>query len=229
MHHKRTDKFTHSDGLSSDSILYLFEDREGNIWVGTRNGLDRFREFAVPAITEKEGLSHSDVGSILHARDGSIWLGTLNGLDRWKNGKVTVYSRQDGLPDSYALSLFEDQAGRIWVATRRGIVYLKDGKFVPVPDVPGGSVVCMVGDRAGGIWISEQRSLYHLHGRTVVEEIPWIKLGHKDYARTMLPDPVRGGLWLGFLQGGIAYYQNHSVRLSYGREQGFGEGQISGL
>jgi signal transduction histidine kinase/ligand-binding sensor domain-containing protein len=225
----RTQRFTHSDGLSSDNVLCLFEDREANIWIGTRDGLDRFRQFAVPAITEKEGLSHSDVGSILHARDGSIWLGTLNGLDRWKNGKVTVYSKQNGLPDSYALSLFEDHAGRIWVATRRGIVYLERGKFVPVPDVPGGSVVCMVGDRAGGIWISEQRSLYHLHGRTVVEEIPWIKLGHKDYARTMLPDPVKGGLWLGFLQGGIAYYQDHSIRLSYGREQGFGEGQVSGL
>jgi signal transduction histidine kinase/ligand-binding sensor domain-containing protein len=229
VHQGRTDRFTNSDGLSDDGVLCLFEDREGSIWVGTRNGLDRFREFAVPAITAKQGLSNSYVGSILHARDGSMWLGTLNGLDRWNNGDVRVYGTRNGLPDSHVLSVFEDQAGRIWVSTRRGVAYLERGRFVRVPEVSSGSVLCMVGDTAGDIWISDQRTLYHLHGQTVVEEIPWIKLGHKDFAWTILPDSVRGGLWLGFRQGGVAYYKDHSLRLSYGTEQGFGDGQVSGL
>jgi signal transduction histidine kinase/ligand-binding sensor domain-containing protein len=225
----RTCRFTHADGLSSDNIRSLFEDREGSIWVATRDGLDRFRDFPVPTITEKQGLSNSFVGSIMQARDGSMFLGTLNGLDRWKDGKVAVYGKREGLPDPYAMSLFEDQAGRIWVSTRRGVVYLERGKFVPVRSVRTGSVLCIVSDDEGGIWISSQESLYHLHGRTVVEEIPWTRLGHKDYAWILLPDPVRSGLWLGFRQGGVAYYNDHSVRLSYGREQGFGGGQVSGL
>jgi len=229
VYHGKMDRFTHSDGLSSDNILYLFEDREGSIWVGTRNGLDRFREFAVSTITEKQGLSSAFVGSILRGRDGSIWLGTLNGLDRWKNGVVAVHGQREGLPDPAVLSSFEDQAGRIWVSTRRGVAYLEQGKFVPVPGIRSGSVISMAGDKAGGIWISDQTTLYHLEGQTVVEEIPWSKLGHRDFAWTILPDPVRGGLWLGFRQGGVAYYKDHSLRLSYGREQGFGEGQVSGL
>ena len=229
VHHGRTDRFTRSDGLSSDNVLCLFEDREGSIWVGTRNGLDRFREFAVPAITEKQGLSNPMVESILRARDGGIWLGTLNGLDRWNNGTVTVYGTRDGLPDPAVLSLFEDQAGRIWVATRRGVAYLERGKFVRVPHISSGSVVSIVGDSTGGVWISDQLRLYHLHAQTVAEETSWIELGHKDFAWTIVPDPVRNGLWLGFRQGGVAYYKDHSIRLSYGREQGFGEGQVSGL
>ena len=229
VHHGMIDRFTHPDGLSSDNVLYLFEDREGSIWVGTRNGLDRFREFAVPAITQKQGLSNSFVGSILQARDGSIWLGTANGLDRWNNGKVTVYGKRDGLPDASVLALFEDQAGRIWVSTRRGVAYLERGRFVRVPKFPSESTVCIVGDGAGGVWISDWRSLYHLRGQTIVEEIPWTKLGHEDLAWTILPDPRRGGLWLGFRQGGVAFYKDHAIRLSYGREQGFGEGQVSGL
>jgi len=174
-------------------------------------------------------LSNSYVGSILRARDGSMWLGTLNGLDRWKDGNVAVYGKREGLPDLYAQTLFEDQAGNIWVSTRRGLVYLEQGKFVPVSGIRSGSVICIVGDDAGGIWVSDQQKLYHLDGRTVVEEIPWTKLGHTDFAWSILPDPVGGGLWLGFRQGGVAYYKDHSVRLSYGREQGFGEGQVSGL
>ena len=225
----KTRRFTHADGLSSDNVRCVFEDREGSIWVGTRDGLDRFREFAVPAITEKQGLSNSFVGSIVHGRDGSMWLGTLNGLDRWKDGNIEVYGTREGLPDAYAQALYEDRGGRIWVSTRRGLVYLERGKFVFVPAVRSGSIVCIVGDEAGGIWISDQRNLYHLEGRTVVEEIPWTKLGRKDFAWVILPDPVRGGLWLGFRLGGVAYYKDHAVRLWYGREQGFGERQVSGL
>ena len=41
------------------SLEDLFEDREGNIWVATVDGLDRFRDFAVPTISVKQGLSNA--------------------------------------------------------------------------------------------------------------------------------------------------------------------------
>ena len=47
VHQGRTDVFTRSDGLSGDVIFSLFEDREGNVWVATTGGLDRFRELPV--------------------------------------------------------------------------------------------------------------------------------------------------------------------------------------
>ena len=59
VHEGRTDLFAQSDGLSGDSVTRLFEDREGNIWVATIDGLDRFRDFAVPTISVKQGLSNA--------------------------------------------------------------------------------------------------------------------------------------------------------------------------
>ena len=76
VHQGRTDVFAQSDGLSGDFVQSLFEDREGNIWVATSDGLDRFRDFAVPTISVKQGLSNAAVWSVLAARDGSVWLGT---------------------------------------------------------------------------------------------------------------------------------------------------------
>src|SRR5262249_241249 len=74
---ERTDQFSLSDGLTAEHVDTLFEDREGNIWIATNNGLDRFRDFAVPTFSVKQGLMDTIVGSVLADRDGSVWLATF--------------------------------------------------------------------------------------------------------------------------------------------------------
>ena len=78
----RADLFTRSDGLSGDVILSLFEDREGNVWVASTGGLDRFRELPVTTISVRQGLSSEATQAVLAATDGSIWVGT-DGRARW--------------------------------------------------------------------------------------------------------------------------------------------------
>src|SRR5262249_38275889 len=84
VHRGQTVVFSRSDGLSSDNLFLnsLFEDREGNIWVATAEGLDRFRDVAVTTFSAKQGLSSAVVGSVLTDRDGSVWLATWGGLNR---------------------------------------------------------------------------------------------------------------------------------------------------
>src|SRR6266851_1278133 len=154
VHQGRTDVFAQSDGLSGDYINKFFEDREGNIWVATVNGLDRFRDFAVPTISVRQGLSNAIVWSVLGARDGSVWLGTPDGLNRWNNGQITIYRKRGaragsggakqerelnvrevadgGLPDDGVESLFQDDGGRIWAFTENGAAYFENGRFIPV-------------------------------------------------------------------------------------------------
>ena len=95
VHDGRIDAFSAADGLSGNYIRNLFEDREGNIWVATDNGLDRFRDIAVATITVKHGLSQSTPWSVLAATDGSVWVGTLDGLNRLQNGRLTVYRTRE--------------------------------------------------------------------------------------------------------------------------------------
>ena len=86
----KTDVFSKSDGLSGDLIFSLFEDREGNIWVSTNGGLDRFRDLTVSTISLKQGLSTDNAWSVLAARDGSVWVGTGDGLNKWSNGQIST-------------------------------------------------------------------------------------------------------------------------------------------
>src|SRR5262249_44518059 len=98
-HQGRTDLFAQSDGLSSEYVFTLFEDREGNIWVATKDGLDRFREFAVATFTVRQGLSNDLVGSVLADRDGSVWLASYGGVRRLSNGQITIPRTGSGKPD----------------------------------------------------------------------------------------------------------------------------------
>ena len=45
----------------------------------------------------------------------------------------------------------------------------------------------------------------------------------------MAADPSRGGLWLGFHQGGVAYFKDGQVRASYSAADGLGEGRVNDL
>ena len=225
----KTDLFARSSSLSGDFITCLFEDREGNIWVATSDGLDRFRDFAIPTISVKQGLSTGVVASVLSARDGSVWLGTFDGLNRWNDGRVTVYRKGDrGLPGN-PYSLFQDEGGRIWVSTPSGIAYFENGRFIPVNDVPGGQVHSIAGDHAGNLWVGHDQGLFHLLEGRAVERIPWATVGRHNGGATLLLDAARGGLWIGFSLGGVAYYKDREVRESYASADGLGDGRVTGL
>jgi signal transduction histidine kinase/ligand-binding sensor domain-containing protein len=225
----RVQRFTRNDGLSGDFVSDLFEDTEGNVWVATLDGLDRFHDFTIPTLSVKQGLSAPSVMSVLAAPDDSVWIGTVNGLDRWKDGRIVpVDVPRDGVRERVA-SLMRDHRGRIWVATPGGISYQQNGRFVTVPGVPGAYVHAMVEDRDKTVWVSDQeQGLFRLRDGRLVEHVSWSRLGGA-IARTITPDPARGGLWLGFFQGGIAYFDQGRVQARYDRGQGVAEGEVTNL
>jgi signal transduction histidine kinase/ligand-binding sensor domain-containing protein len=258
IHEGRTDRFTQAEGLSSESVNSLFEDREGNIWVATAEGLDRFRDFAIPTFSDRQGFSSRGLFSILAARDGSLWLGASNGLNRWNKGQITIYRNagdvrrgspvsgptagrgtnsrgtvrqitDGGLPEDSVYSLFEDHRGQIWVGTQIGVGFLKSDRFVPTGSVPYGIVYAFTEDTAGNVWMSHQEGLFHLFRERVVERIPWTRLGRGQPASALLHDAAHGGLWLGFRDGGVAYFQDAQLRASYSAVEGLGEGMVRGF
>jgi signal transduction histidine kinase/ligand-binding sensor domain-containing protein len=251
VHQGRTDVYTQANGLSGDFVTRLFEDREGNIWVATKNGLDRFRDLSIKTISANQGLPSAAPWSVLAAREGSVWLGSLDGLSRWHAGQVTTYRTPGhavanaerrkarngegreildrGLPDDGVGNLFEDSDGRLWVSTLRGVAYLENGRFVPVRQLPAGRISSIAGDGKGGVWlVNELHGLYRLRGATVVEQIPWATLKQGNPATAVVPDPTRGGLWLGF-QGRVAYVKDGAIRASYAAAEGLAVGRVNDL
>ncbi len=114
-------KFTHQDGLSSDGIRDMLEDREGNIWIATAAGLDRFRRKNVvqgpfpPPTTPYSPLLVTD-------RDGIIWEGSGRSLLTAASDGVSVregpqFAQPIGLLGSLAAMTcgWRDFGGAVWL------------------------------------------------------------------------------------------------------------------
>ncbi len=253
LHQSRTDTFGMDDGLSGDLITRFFEDREGNVWVSTTGGLDRFREYAVPRISRSQGLSTSDIYSVQATADGTIWIGTANGLNRWQNGQLTVYGKRSGPGQSgrrneqelnisraateiansglsgSPRSLGLDDQGRLWASTSDAIFYLEAGRFIRVPGIPGGSIYGIAADGGGKLWISNgDLGLFYVTPGGSVQQIPWSRFGQRPFGAIALqPDVLQGGVWLGFLEGGIAYFKDGQIRASFTAADGLGGGRVN--
>ena len=233
MHEGRTDVFTAGDGLSGDTVNCLFEDREGNIWVATTEGLDRFRDAAVSTVTMKQGLSSATVVSVLSNNDGSVWLATNRGLNRWDRGEISVPAtgsvKRDGMIEGLPPnSIFRDKRGRLWISTNGVFGYLENGRFSSISGVPGGQVLSIADDTVGNVWVAnEHMGLFRISPQNNVFQMPWSVLGHKDHASILAGDRGHAGLWLGFYLGGVAYFSDGQIRASFTTANGLGAGRIS--
>src|SRR5271166_3383072 len=250
----RIDRFSVADGLSGDLVTSIFEDREGSVWVSTSTGLDRFREFVVPTVSVSQGLSIAAADVLESTPDGSIWIATADGLNRWQDGHMTVYGRQNvakpngrtdqrpaivdtrvtevsnsGLRNKvYALG--QDDRGRLWAGSREGVFYFDRGRFVRVPGLPGGDTSAIAGDGHGKVWIGNlDHGLIYSTPEGAVQRIPWARFGQNYAAVALLPDRLQGGLWLGFVEGGIAYLKDGQIRASYNAAEGLGNGEVMDL
>lgn len=148
-----------ADGLSGDYVNALYQDREGNIWVGTTEGLDRLRVPKILTFTTKEGLNANLVNSILASSDGNVWIGSVDGLNVLKNGRLQSFPLQEPQVGSQVLSLFEDRDRKLWIATsaqllvysnnKLTIVYAGDGTNNSLPSE-------ITQDRYGVVWAASK-------------------------------------------------------------------------
>jgi signal transduction histidine kinase/ligand-binding sensor domain-containing protein len=224
----RTDVFSQADGLSSNSVLALFEDREGNVWVATANGLDRFRGLAVSTLSVRQGLPNVNMTSVRASGDGSLWIGTSAGLQRWTNDRLQPI-RASGLPERGVGALFPDDRGRTWIATASGIGYLEDDTFVVAEPLARG-VRSIAQDVQGDLWITDQYlGLLRVSRGGQVDRTPWPALGHQDFATALAVDRARGGLWLGFWDGGIAHFKDGKIGEAFEARDGLSPGRIGAI
>ena len=125
IHDDKVDHFTAADGLTGNYVLSLYEDNEGNGWVGTTGGLDSFRGIPVASVSIRKGLCTEEPDSVLAARDGTIWVGGAEALCALRNGRFSSIVPGNGLPGHQVTSLFEDSARHLWFGVDNWVTHFQ--------------------------------------------------------------------------------------------------------
>ena len=104
--------FNRTNGLPSDWIRALCEDREGNLWVGTGNGLAVLREGKVATVNPPDQWQGRGLLSVTSTRNGALWIGTEGaGLVPPEPRKVETLRHGDGVSNLFVWSRFRRCAG----------------------------------------------------------------------------------------------------------------------
>lgn len=126
-------------GLDSDRISKVIEDEQGNLWIGTYNGLYLFNEqdttFSRVDQQDQTTFPSVIVLSLLADQKGSLWIGMPGGLleanfDNQELEVKSIYNHSSGLKNDYIMGVTEDAEGNIWFSTTSSISTLRKGTGV---------------------------------------------------------------------------------------------------
>jgi len=119
------------NGLISNEVWKVIEDRNGRIWVGTNYGLSIIENGSITNFTDENGLPYAKIRGLTEMSNGDVWVGTdKEGIVIFRNQKPYKYLHtNDGLsglfPQYFAEHPFD---GSIWIAHHgNGIDVYRDG------------------------------------------------------------------------------------------------------
>jgi ligand-binding sensor domain-containing protein len=154
------DKFSttgEKDGLPSDNVNSLFQDREGNIWAGTLGGLARLFEPPIETLTQADGLRGGIVSAIYEEKPGRIWIGTNEGLNLFENGKFADAPLIKAVGRTPVYSILDDGAGSLLIGTKgKGLFQLKKNRITQLSTangLPNDVIFTLLKGKQGDLWI----------------------------------------------------------------------------
>ena len=205
----KIETFRVSEARNGNKIGQLFVDKEGNVWLGTQNGLYRFRDPSFSTFNEKSGLKDATIFSIFRDSKKNLWVGTYeNGFYRYNGKEFKNFSEKDGLVGNRTTAGIEDKYGNIWLGTNKG-VSIYDGKiFKNIPGKKSGlksdSVTAILQDSKGRIWLGGNK------GGTIWESNKLktfeLKSDGQNFDVWYEFEDSKGNIWFGTYLGGLFVY-----------------------
>ena len=115
--------FAPASPLAGNRVLAMYEDREGDLWLGTESGgLNMLRDQKFTTYTTSDGLSGNLVRCVFQSANGELWIGTDGaGLNRRTSTGFAHFTTADGLSSNVILSLAGGAGGDLWIGTPDGL------------------------------------------------------------------------------------------------------------
>ncbi|MES2730521.1 MAG: two-component regulator propeller domain-containing protein [Bacteroidota bacterium] len=185
-HRLKFQHLTTEQGLSQSTVDCILQDSRGFIWVGTRDGLNKYDGYSFTVYKnnpkDPHSLSNNYIKDIIEDKQGNLWIATWDGgLERFdrQTEQFFHYTHDKNKPNSLSSNLvnnlLQDSQGYLWIATQDGGLDRFDPKtqhfthFQHNPDNPhtlGDNFVREVmEDHQHNIWVATSRGGLNLLNR----------------------------------------------------------------
>ncbi len=153
----RSERFTTSDGLISNSVQAIAIDRLGFKWIGTDRGVSQFDGKSNWVTYDSiDGLPGNVINCIVVDPTDNIWFGTDKGLAFYDRKKFTVRTTRQGLPSDNVTSIAIDANRVLWIGTSKGLLK-QDGEkqqvFTTSSGLPSNYILSVAVDGRWNIWV----------------------------------------------------------------------------
>ena len=141
--------FTPIKGLSHNNVKAIVQDHDGFIWIGTRNGLNRYDGYEVKMYNchdETTGAGNNNLSSLFEDRDRDLWIGTDRGIFIYNSkndsfSQFTVATPNRVVIQDWIAQIKQDNENNIWIIVPNQGVFrynkesheLKHPYSVPLP------------------------------------------------------------------------------------------------
>jgi signal transduction histidine kinase/ligand-binding sensor domain-containing protein len=196
----RVQRLTINDGLSQNLVYCILQDRQGFMWFGTKDGLNRYDGYRFTVFRhnplDSKTLSGNYVTALYEDRRRMLWVATYPyGLNRF-NPQTETFTRFVHNPDdSSTLShpqvtaLCEGKTGELWVGTKRGLNIIDPltEQVRRIPPFADFEINDLYVDDGGLVWIASGRGIHFYNPSAgtvsrVLERHPWLRLHHLSLA-----------------------------------------------
>jgi ligand-binding sensor domain-containing protein len=171
---------------------YILEDKKGNIWLASWQGIVKYDGKVFTNYTLKDHLIPFHVYSIYEDRSGNVWFGTVRGgAYKYDGRSFTLFTSESGLPNDLIGCIMEDKKGNMWFGTDEGIscfdtsatrVASAKATFVTLTGLPlsskkgftnyttanglcGDRVNSIIQDKSGKFWIATRSGVSNYDAR----------------------------------------------------------------
>jgi len=192
------------NGLASNYINTIFEDREGNIWIGTNRGVSRFDGNSIDNYSVGDGLVDNNVFAISQDANGAIWLGTARGVNIYYDNSWRYFSYFYGAP-VYALREMKNEEGMLIGTGGYGIYrYDYPSKAFDRFDYIEGCRACnsinsLFQARDQSVWVATFEGARKIRGNFITKFD--ISDGLAGNIATTIAEDSWGNIWVGTYEG----------------------------
>ena len=210
--------YTRADGLTGDDIFRLFEDRRGDVWIGTfgPGGLSVWRRRAerIENLTGGAGFPAVAPTSFVEDPDGVLWVGLYPGglvriADPAGDVRVERLGAAEGLIGTHVSQVLVDARGRLWVATGAGLACLEDTRrrlykfrtWTRADGLAGDDVEGIAADTQGRIYLATSAGVTRMSPETGALRNYTTADGLPRAFTTLAYREARGDVWFGTRDG----------------------------